>query len=96
MGLLNIVIAKLWPGPGSEDRRMLNQLKRELNRKKVPDYLYNLGGKGRCDERLVITRLDDGRWEVYYKERGVKTTDVFFDKPEDACRYMISELSDME
>ena len=78
-----------------EDNAILRALKKELKKRKVPDYLYNLREDGRHDERFSITHLGDGRWEVYYLERGVKTTDKFFNTPEEACQYMLSELSDM-
>lgn len=72
----------------------LKELKRELKKYRVPDYYYNLQEKGRHDERFSIT-FTDGKWEVYYKERGVKTTDMFFDTEDEACRYMLNELIDM-
>lgn len=79
----------------NEDRKVLESLKKELQRRKVPDYMYNLRLKGRHDERFSIVHLDDGRWEVYYEERGVRTTDMFFDSAQEACRYMIFELSNL-
>ena len=78
-----------------EEWQFFRKLKKELNRRRVPDYLYNLRQRGRHDERFSIVHLEDGRWEVYYEERGVKTTDMFFGTSEEAGRYLISELTDL-
>lgn len=84
--------AKIW----NENRQVLRALRKELKKRKIPDYYYNLRQRGRHDERFSIARLEDGGWEVYYMERGGKTTDRIFDTAEAACRYMISELTDMK
>lgn len=59
----------------------------------IPDFLYNLEGKGRDDERFNIVFVD-GKWNVYYSERGNKTTNKFFDTEDEALRYMLDTLSE--
>lgn len=49
--------------------------------------LYNLDEKGRTDERFCLKKSDN-KWQVYYLERGVKTTNRFFDSESDACQYI--------
>ena len=49
------------------------ELKKELVQAGVPDYMYNLTGIGRTDERLCLEKNENG-WMVYYMERGIKTT----------------------
>ena len=59
----------------------------------IPNFLYNLDGKGRDDERFNIVPVD-GKWNVYYSERGNKTTNKFFDTEDEALRFMLDTLSD--
>ena len=58
----------------------------------IPNFLYNLDGKGRDDERFNIVPVD-GKWNVYYSERGNKTTNKFFDTEDEALRFMLDTLS---
>lgn len=67
------------------------ELKNILNNKNVPDYVYNLDEWGRDDERLCL-KFDDGKWNVYYSERGVKTTNLFFDSEDEACKFILKEI----
>ncbi len=62
-------------------------------KKHIPDFLYNLSGTGRDDERFNIVPVD-GKWNVYYSERGNKTTNKFFDTEDEALRFMLDTLSD--
>ena len=39
---------------------------------------------GRDDERLCLVN-ENSKWVVYYLERGVRTTELFFDSEEEAC-----------
>lgn len=50
------------------------ELKTILKKNHVPDFKYNLDGAGRDDERLCLI-YDNSIWQVYYSERGIKTTD---------------------
>lgn len=59
--------------------------------KNIPKYYYNLSGTGRCDERLVLIQ-NDNMWEVYYLERGIKTTDLLFNTEFEACKYIANIL----
>lgn len=69
------------------------QLKKALKKAKVPTEYYNLEGKGRDDERFNLV-IEDGKWVVYYLERGVRTTEKFFPTEEDACDYLYNTLTD--
>ena len=44
------------------------ELEKKLKMAGVPDYVYNLTGKGRKDECLCIEKNQD-KWFVYYLER---------------------------
>ena len=59
--------------------------------KNIPTYVYNLDEVGRDDERLCL-RLADGKWNVYFSERGVKTINLFFDSEDEACKYILREI----
>lgn len=66
-------------------------LEKELKIAKVPDYVYNLTGKGKKDERLCLEKIKD-KWSVYYLERGMKTTNEFFDSEDEACQFLYDQL----
>jgi len=69
-----------------------NELKKVLEDNGIPKDLYNLDGIGRTDERFCLDYND--KWEVYFCERGIKTTDLIFDTEEEACQYICKELVD--
>ena len=67
------------------------ELKKELVQAGVPDYMYNLKGIGRTDERLCLEKNENG-WMVYYMERGIKTTNKIFESENDACQFLYDQL----
>lgn len=48
---------------------------------------------GRTDKRFCLTYNND-KWEVYFCERGIKNTQMFFNTEEEACQYIFDELID--
>lgn len=67
------------------------EFKKKARRYRIPDFMYNIDGKGRDDERFCLS-YSNGKWNVYYSERGCKTTDLFFDTEGEALQYMLEEL----
>lgn len=67
------------------------ELKTILKKNHVSDFKYNLDGAGRDDERLCLI-YDNGIWQVYYSERGVKTTDKHFNSESEACQFICVSL----
>lgn len=67
------------------------ELKIKLQQSGIDENLYNLDGKGRKDERFCIENTD-GKWYVYFCERGVKTTNKIFDTENDACQFIFKQL----
>ena len=65
----------------------IKELEGELSRCGVPKVLYNLSGRGRKDERFCL-EFKGNLWEVYYSERGIKTTRKEFLTEEEACEYI--------
>ena len=68
-------------------------LEKKLKKAGSPNYLYNLDGRGRKDERLCLEKIED-KWTVYYSERGVKTTNEIFKSEKEACQYIYNQLID--
>ena len=66
---------------------------KEMKKHRVSDFMYNLDGKGRTDERFCMVK-DGELWNVFYSERGCKTTDKFFESESQALEYMCQELCD--
>ena len=48
-----------------------------MKKKHVPNFYYNIEGTGRDDERFYLNKDEHG-WNVYYAERGCKTTKIEF------------------
>ena len=67
------------------------ELKKILVDYGVPKDLYNFDGTGRTDERFCIERVQEG-WNVFYIERGCRTTNLIFDSEEEACQFLYKEL----
>lgn len=67
------------------------ELRTLLKKMGVPAYNYNLDGKGRNDERLCL-ECNGNEWEIYYSERGVKTTRWKFASEEEACQHLYAML----
>jgi hypothetical protein len=51
---------------------------------------YSLAGE-HPDEALCL-REEQGRWCVYYAERGLKTGKQFFESEEAACEHFLTEM----
>ncbi|MBP3458387.1 MAG: hypothetical protein J6K58_04195 [Lachnospiraceae bacterium] len=66
-------------------------LEKKLKKAGVPDYVYNLTEQGKKDERLCLEKIKD-KWSVYYLEKGIKTTNEFFDSEDDACQFLYEQL----
>lgn len=64
-----------------------------LENAKVPSELYNLVGQGRDDERFCLTPNGE-QWEVFFKERGIKTVDEVFSTESEACKFIYEQLVD--
>lgn len=68
----------------------IEQLADILERNRVPKDMYDLGG-GLPSEAYCIGFFD-GRWEVYYSERGERSEIGSFDDEDDACECLLNEL----
>ncbi len=70
------------------------ELKKKLDILGIPEYYYNLNpqGYGRTDERLCLDKKSDNLWQVYYEERGNKTTLLNFSTEDEACTYILNRL----
>lgn len=69
----------------------VKELIKILDEYNVPKELYNFDGTGRKDERFCLEYVK-GKWNVFYIERGCKTTDLVFDSEEEACLFLYKEL----
>lgn len=68
-----------------------NELEKKLKENGVPTSLYNLDNVGRTDERFCLM-YDNNHWNVYFTERGIRTTDLKFSTEEEACQYVYEQL----
>lgn len=68
------------------------ELETRLRKIDVSREWYNLQGAGRPVERFSLRKLD-GKWEVYFAEKGTKTTHEIFDSEDEACLYIYKKFA---
>lgn len=64
-----------------------------MKKKHVPNFYYNIEGTGRDDERFCLNKDEHG-WNVYYAERGCKTTNKYFNSESEALEYICKRLTE--
>jgi hypothetical protein len=67
------------------------ELKSKLEQAGVYSEAYSLDG-GLPNERYVLSQEPNGRWEVYYSERGQKCGLRSFDSESAACQLFLKQL----
>lgn len=67
-----------------------DDLKQILEREKFKLKTYSLHG-GQPDEALCLS-FEDGRWYVYYSERGMQTDKRDFYNESEACEYLLKRI----
>lgn len=67
------------------------ELKSALIKLGVPATLYSLDCNGRTDECFCL-EFEAGKWNVYFRERGVKTTNEEFATEEEACQFIYEQF----
>lgn len=65
-------------------------LQRKLAEEKFNPRAYSLDEEQK-DEALCL-RIDDGKWVVYYSERGLQTGKESFEDESAACEFLLSEM----
>ena len=68
----------------------ISNLKVELDRLNIPKNSYSLKG-GLPNESYCIAQ-SNGKWEVYYSERGNKTSLKTFENEDSACQNFLSTI----
>ena len=64
-----------------------------MKKNHVPNFYYNIEGTGRDDERFYLNKDEHG-WNVYYAERGCKTTNKYFNSESEALEYICKRLTE--
>jgi len=67
------------------------ELQSVLIKKNIDTADYSLNG-GLPNEAFCLNKVD-GKWEVYYSERGNKTGLKIFDTEDGACQYFYDEFT---
>lgn len=62
-----------------------------LVKNKITPFAYSLGG-GLPNEKYVLDQGVD-KWSVYYSERGQKNNEKVFKTEDEACQYMLKQLT---
>ncbi|MCM1524834.1 MAG: hypothetical protein NC120_10290 [Ruminococcus sp.] len=61
------------------------ELKQVLSRNNIPEWYYNIDGYGNTDQKICMEE-EEGRWKVYYTERGKVSRLTYYDSESDACK----------
>lgn len=67
------------------------ELKRKLMESNISEDLYAVMNETLPNEKLCLTKKE-GKWEVYYSERGHKTGLKTFDTESGACEYFWKKI----
>jgi hypothetical protein len=67
-----------------------NELQNLLNKEGFNPRTYSLDG-GLPNDKLCLS-AEDGRWCVYYTEKGVRFDEQWFDSEDKACEQFLQEL----
>lgn len=67
-----------------------SKLKELLNKGNIPNDAYSLEG-GFPNEAYCLNE-EDGKWQVYYSERGRKSNLKEYDMEEEACQELYKRL----
>ena len=70
-----------------------DELEQILQTEKVDPRSYSLDG-GDADDTLCLGH-EDGRWVVYYSERGKRYNHRWFSTESAACQYLLLKLRDL-
>jgi hypothetical protein len=69
----------------------LSELEKKLEENKIREDVYSLYG-AEHDGRKVIKSLPNGKWQVFFSERGNKLGLREFDCESDACLHLLKSL----
>jgi hypothetical protein len=70
----------------------LDEAVRLIEANKVPTYIYTIGGLGSGE--CIGIEFENGRWNVYYSERGSKNNTHSFVSEDEAVEYFLKEIND--
>ncbi|NLK78583.1 MAG: hypothetical protein GX284_12950 [Clostridiales bacterium] len=68
----------------------IKELEQELEQIGVPKDLYSIMIGGLPNEKLCIVR--EGKWQVYYSERGNKSGLKVFETETEACEFFLRKM----
>jgi hypothetical protein len=69
-----------------------NELRSTLINKGISRSYYSLEG-GLPNEKLCLD-YENGKWVVYYSERGIRSGIQYFDNEDDACDHLLHAIEE--
>jgi hypothetical protein len=70
------------------------ELKATLQKEGFKEQAYSLEQEKFDPDEALCLRHEQGKWSVYYSERGLQTGKLSFDGEEEACDYFIGQMRD--
>ena len=72
--------------------RIRKGLRNEIKKTGISERMVHIGDRPIFDERFNLIKREDGKWEVFYGERGQKTNPEVYDTEEEASRALIQRI----
>lgn len=69
----------------------VTELRTRLKEQRIPEDAYTLLSKEKS-ESLCLQEIE-GRWVVFYSERGMRTNQKYFDEEDLACHHFLLTIS---
>lgn len=69
----------------------IRKLKKILKKKGIAEYHYRICEKGIDDDKINLD-YEDGKWIVYYSERGKVFDKKIFDSESEACEEALAQI----
>ena len=71
----------------------IRQLKKEIDKLGIDKRNCRIGDRGYYDGRFNLIRHDNGKWEIFYGERGLKKNQSVYDSEGEACEAFLKLLN---
>ena len=67
-------------------------LRTRLKQKRIPEDAYTLLSHEKSES--LCLQKNEGKWVVFYSERGMHTNEKYFDNEDLACHYFLLTISE--
>ena len=77
-----------------DDDMTIAELEQEIEQRGLDTRGINIGERGNFDECFNLLIRGDGRYEIFYGERGQKTNPIVYETEDEAAKAFLNSLFD--